>query len=59
MRLNKPALFEVVVDPDQGFQPKVTSRKDEKGNIVSAQLFDMFPFIEEERMKRYLKIKNI
>lgn len=41
-----PVICEVVVDPDQNFEPKVSSRVLPDGKIVSASIDDMFPFLE-------------
>ncbi len=45
-----PVLCEVVLDPDQGFEPRQSSRQLPDGRIVSAPLEDMFPFLEREEL---------
>jgi acetolactate synthase-1/2/3 large subunit len=43
-----PALVRVVMDPEQIFAPKVSSRRLDDGRIVSSPLEDMFPFLDRE-----------
>ncbi|MCL4529161.1 MAG: thiamine pyrophosphate-binding protein [Chloroflexi bacterium] len=45
-----PILCEVMLDPDQGFEPRQSSRQLSDGRIVSAPLEDMFPFLEREEL---------
>ena len=42
-----PFLLEVILDPEQIFSPKLSSRRLEDGSIVSATLEDMSPFLSE------------
>ena len=51
-----PVLCEVMLDPDQGFEPRQSSRQLPDGRIVSAPLEDMFPFLEREEMMENLLI---
>ena len=51
-----PVLCEVMLDPDQGFEPRQSSRQLSDGRIVSAPLEDMFPFLEREEMMENLLI---
>ncbi len=41
---------EVMLDPEQGFEPRQSSRQIPDGRIVSAPLEDMFPFLEHEEL---------
>ena len=41
-------IIEAVLDHNQGFEPKTSSRVLENGSIVSAPLDDMFPFLPRE-----------
>jgi acetolactate synthase-1/2/3 large subunit len=41
-----PALLDVVMDPDQGFVPKVVAERLPDGTIVSKPLEDMYPFLD-------------
>ncbi len=50
-----PVLLEVLIDLDQEFTPKVSSKKLEDGSMISAELDDMSPFLKEEE-KLNLKI---
>jgi acetolactate synthase-1/2/3 large subunit len=45
-----PGLCEVVVDPGQGYEPRVKSREMPDGTIVSPGLEDMFPYLNEEEL---------
>ena len=47
---NGPTICEVVLDPTQGFEPKLSSRILTDGTMVSPSLEDMFPFLSEEEM---------
>lgn len=51
-----PVLCNVVVDPEQNFVPKLSSKVLEDGRIVSPSMDDMFPFLprEEYEANRYL-----
>jgi len=46
-----PALCEVMLDPDQQFEPKLSSRQLPDGRIVSASLEDMAPFLDREELE--------
>ncbi len=43
-----PAVCEAVVDPDQFFAPKLSSRVLPDGKIVSPKIDDMFPFLDRQ-----------
>ncbi|MBQ7583988.1 MAG: thiamine pyrophosphate-binding protein [Lachnospiraceae bacterium] len=43
-----PCICETVVDPDQSFEPKSSSRVMPDGSMVSPSLDDMSPFLERE-----------
>lgn len=47
---DKGALFEVFVDPDLPFSPKLASRKLPDGSMVSPSLEDMAPFLSREEL---------
>jgi acetolactate synthase-1/2/3 large subunit len=47
----KPVLCEVLLDPAQGFAPKLSARSLPDGTMVSPSLEDMFPFLSEEELK--------
>ena len=53
-----PVIIEAVVDDEQNFEPKLSSKVHEDGTITSAANDDMFPFLpkeEYEAVKAYLK----
>ena len=56
--INLPMIAEVMLDEKLPYQPRVKSRVDSKGNIVSAKLYDMHPYIDKKEMEEILKIKN-
>ena len=45
---NEPVLCEVVVDENQSFEPKLSSKVLPDGRIVSPSIDDMFPFLSKE-----------
>jgi acetolactate synthase I/II/III large subunit len=45
-----PVLVEVMLDPEQGFEPRVRSRQLPDGRIVSPALEDMYPFLPAEEV---------
>ena len=49
---NKSGIFEIVINPDQGFSPKLTSRKLDDGTMVSPSLHDMSPFLDEDELAK-------
>lgn len=51
-----PVLCEVVVDPEQNFEPKLSSRVLPDGRIVSPEIDDMYPFLPREE---YLQNKLV
>lgn len=46
-----PALAEVILDPDQLFEPKLAARQLPDGKIVSPSLEDMWPFLSREELQ--------
>jgi acetolactate synthase I/II/III large subunit len=47
----KPVICEVVVDPEQNFVPKSASKILPDGNMSSAPLHDMYPFLSDRVLK--------
>lgn len=45
---NGPVLCEVVLDPEQNFEPKLSSKVLPDGKIVSPEIDDMYPFLPRE-----------
>lgn len=56
LRLEGPALCEVVLDTKQPFAPKVASRKLPDGRMVSSPLEDLAPFLDRDEFRRNLLI---
>lgn len=51
-----PALCEVMLDPEQLFEPKLSSRQLPDGRIVSASLEDMAPFLERAELEENMLV---
>jgi acetolactate synthase-1/2/3 large subunit len=51
-----PALCDVIIDPEQSFEPKLSSRALPDGRMVSAPLEDMFPFLDRAELQENLLI---
>ena len=49
---SEPHLCQVVLDEKQQFEPRTSSRRLADGQIVSAPLEDMFPFLERDELAR-------
>jgi len=49
---DKSIIFEIVIDPNQGFSPKLTSRKLDDGTMVSPSLHDMSPFMDKDELAK-------
>jgi acetolactate synthase-1/2/3 large subunit len=50
LRIPGPALCEVVLDPAQAFEPRLSSRQLPDGRIVTAPFEDMAPFLSREEL---------
>lgn len=55
LSIEGPVIIEAVLDPEQFFSPKLSSKALPDGTMVSASLEDMFPFLPEEEMARIKK----
>ena len=51
-----PIICEVIIDPSQNFEPKLSSKVLPDGKIVSPSIDDMYPFLDRDE---YNKNKNI
>jgi acetolactate synthase-1/2/3 large subunit len=51
-----PYLAEVMLDPEQTFEPRLSSRQLPDGRIVTAPLEDMYPFLSREELHSNLFI---
>jgi acetolactate synthase-1/2/3 large subunit len=49
-----PGLLDVILDPDQPIEPKLSSRQLPDGRMVSSNLEDMAPFLDREEFKTNL-----
>lgn len=49
-----PLLVEAMLDPEQGFEPKISSKKLEDGRMVSLPPEDMFPFLDRDELQKQL-----
>jgi acetolactate synthase-1/2/3 large subunit len=45
-----PMLFDVLLDEQQGFEPRMSSRRLDDGSIVTPPLEDMFPFLDRDEL---------
>ena len=54
-----PALCDVIVDPRQGFEPRMTSRQVPGGGLVSPPLEDMFPFLSRDELRSNMIIPEV
>ena len=48
LKTNSPVLCNVLIDSDQTFSPRITSKQSKDGRMVSSPLEDMYPFLGEE-----------
>ncbi len=53
-----PCVCEVIVDPEQNFEPKSSSKVLPDGRIVSPSLDDMAPFLDRDGFEKIKYIKN-
>ena len=56
---NGPTLCEVVLDYEQQFEPRLTSKQLPDGRIVSPPLEDMYPFLSREELLNNLFIPQM
>ena len=54
LRANGPHVCDVMLDPEQSFEPKLSSRQLPDGSMVSSPLEDMFPFLSREELQENL-----
>ena len=47
----------MLLDPEQAFEPKLSSRKLEDGTMISPSLEDMYPFLDRKEFEENM-IKN-
>ncbi len=51
LEMEGPVILEAVLNPEQFFSPKLSSKKLPDGTMVSPSLEDMYPFLPEDEMK--------
>jgi acetolactate synthase I/II/III large subunit len=51
-----PVLCEVLLDPEQQFEPKLSSRQLPDGRMVSSPLEDLYPFLSREELRANLLV---
>jgi acetolactate synthase-1/2/3 large subunit len=56
LAMEGPVVCEVMLDPAQRFEPRMSSRRLEDGRMVSAPLEDMYPFLDREELRENLLI---
>ena len=54
-----PQLCEIILDLNQQFSPKLSSKKLEDGRMVSAPLEDMFPFLSRDELASNMIVKPL
>jgi acetolactate synthase-1/2/3 large subunit len=59
LKQDGPVLCEVILDPEQPFEPKTSSRQLPDGRIVSAPLEDMYPFLDRQELLENLWITYV
>ncbi len=59
LKMNGPVLCEVVLDPEQNFEPKLSSRSLGNGKMFTPPLEDMYPFLDRKTFKECMIIKPI
>jgi len=60
LAIDGPVIIEAVIDPEQFFEPKLSSKRLPDGSMVSPPLEDLYPFLSEEEMNNIIsEAKNI
>ena len=54
-----PLLIHAKLDPSQGFEPRMSSRRLPDGQIVSPELEDMHPFLPPEELQAAMDVSSI
>jgi len=54
-----PMVCEIMLDPSEKMEPKLSSELKPDGKIVSKPLEDMFPFLERDQFKANMIIPTI
>lgn len=56
LNVNGPAICEIMLDLNQAFSPKLSSRKLDDGRMITAPLEDMAPFLSREELQENMLI---
>ena len=59
LKMKGPILCEVVLNPEQNFEPKLASRNLGNGRMFTPPLEDMYPFLDRKIFKECMIIKPI
>ncbi len=51
-----PEVCEIMLDPDQGFEPKLSSRRLDDGRMISSPLEDMYPFLDRQELADNMQV---
>jgi len=54
-----PLICEVLLDPEQAFEPKPSSRTLENGRMISLPLEDLFPFLDRSELAENMLVPTI
>ena len=54
LQLRGPVLVDVMLDPGQGFEPKMSSKELPDGRMVTLPPENMFPFLTDEELQKHL-----
>ena len=53
-----PFVCEVLLSPEQNFSPRVSSKKEPDGRIVSKPLEDLYPFLPREELDGNMLVRH-
>jgi acetolactate synthase I/II/III large subunit len=56
---SEPEVCEVILDPDQPFDPKLSSRRLPDGRMISSPLEDLSPFLSREELRENMLVPMI
>jgi len=59
LAVDGPVVCEVMLDPEEKMEPKLSSEVKQDGRIVSKPLEDMYPFLDREVFKNQMIIETI
>ena len=59
LKMKGPVLCEVVLNPEQNFEPKLSSRSLGNGRMFTPPLEDMYPFLDRKTLKECMLIEPI